>query len=251
MRFDPTRDYPLGTRRPDLVHDTVRDAARSRHAGGGSRGARWRTTSFARRPRRCCGRPPSHGPPARSQLADTLERAAELDAGTRGRAARRLYRIATGSLDRSGVRGVGGAARRVAVRSRTGAFVREAASSTGRGAPACQAVDRVTPARPASPLARTASFAARRSSRRGPSSGSSPRWANDPEPRSSSSRMAVSVAARRSRRSGLRRDRPLPRPHGLDLDVATEAMAASSRDRAAARRRRSTGARSSCGWRAA
>ena len=78
MTFDPTADYPLGSRRPDLVEtpsglaldDVTLEAARAGTlvAGRHSRHAR----------RRSAGRPRSRGRRGRRQLADNLDRAAEL-----------------------------------------------------------------------------------------------------------------------------------------------------------------------------
>ena len=105
-----SRDYPLGSRRPDLVRtpsglgldELTLDAVR---AGDSSA----RKTS-ARRPRRCAGRRRSRSRAGRTQLADNLARAAELAARAERDDPRDLHRAAAAPLDRGGARSVGGAA---------------------------------------------------------------------------------------------------------------------------------------------
>lgn len=77
MSFDPIRDYPLGTRRPDLVStpggvplvDVTLDAARSGALASDEIRATPMTLRLQAEVARSTGR---------SQLADSLERAAEL-----------------------------------------------------------------------------------------------------------------------------------------------------------------------------
>jgi propanediol dehydratase small subunit len=77
VSFDPTRDYPLGTRRPDLVAtpggmplaDVTLDAARSGALASDEIRATPKTLRLQAEVARSTGR---------SQLADSLERAAEL-----------------------------------------------------------------------------------------------------------------------------------------------------------------------------
>ena len=77
MSFDPTRDYPLGTRRPDLVAtpggvplaDVTLDAARSGALSSDEIRATPKTLRLQAEVARSTGR---------SQLADSFERAAEL-----------------------------------------------------------------------------------------------------------------------------------------------------------------------------
>ena len=111
MTFDPTVDYPLGSRRPDLVEtpsglpldEVTLEAARA----GTLVAADVRATSATLRRQAEVARAAG-----RRQLADNLERAAEL-AGVPGRpAARDLHGAAAGPLDGRRARGVGPAARR-------------------------------------------------------------------------------------------------------------------------------------------
>jgi len=79
MGFDPTRDYPLGTRRPDLVStpgglalaDVTLDALRAGHVAPGEIRARPQTLRMQAEVALAAGR---------LQLAENLERAAELAA---------------------------------------------------------------------------------------------------------------------------------------------------------------------------
>lgn len=77
MSFDPTRDYPLGTRRPDLVStpgglalaDVTLDALRAGEVGAGEIRATPETLRMQAQVARAAGR---------TQLAESLGRAAEL-----------------------------------------------------------------------------------------------------------------------------------------------------------------------------
>ena len=79
MSFDPTRDYPLGTRRPDLVStpggvplaDVTLDALRAGRIGAGEIRATSKTLRMQAEVARSAGR---------GALAQNLERAAELAA---------------------------------------------------------------------------------------------------------------------------------------------------------------------------
>jgi propanediol dehydratase small subunit len=79
MRFDPTNDYPLGTRRPDLVStpngvplaDVTLDAVRAGRLGAGEIRATPETLQMQAAVALAAGR---------TQLAENLERAAELAA---------------------------------------------------------------------------------------------------------------------------------------------------------------------------
>ena len=75
MSFDPSRDYPLGTSRPDLVRTPGGIPLDELTLHGDARRPR---PSCARRPRRCASRPTSPARAGRAQLADNLLRAAEL-----------------------------------------------------------------------------------------------------------------------------------------------------------------------------
>ena len=126
MAFDPVTDYPLGSRRPDLVRtptgraldEVTLAAAREGTLTAADTRATAETLGLQAQVARAAGR---------RQLADGLERAAELDQRRRRRAARDLHRPPTGTLD--GAR----SSRRWAARlddlgaTRNAAFVREAA----------------------------------------------------------------------------------------------------------------------------
>ena len=75
---DPLLDYPLGERRPELV-TTPAGTPLAEVTLDGLRSGRIVARRAARHARRrCCARPPSRARPGRTQLAENLERAAEL-----------------------------------------------------------------------------------------------------------------------------------------------------------------------------
>jgi propanediol dehydratase small subunit len=127
MAFDPTRDYPLGTRRPDLVttpsgtpleHVTLA-AARAGEIAHDELRATPETLERQAAVARAAGR---------GQLADTLERAAELTAVPEDEllavyTALRPGRSTAAELEEWAGRLEGRGA------TRTGAFVREAATA--------------------------------------------------------------------------------------------------------------------------
>ena len=127
MSFDPTRDYPLGTQRPDLVStpsglalsDLTLDAVRAGRVGAGEMRATADTLHMQAAVARAVGR---------EQLAASLERAAELalvpdDLLLDVYTALRPGRATAAELEDWAVRldGYGAA--------KTAAFVREAASA--------------------------------------------------------------------------------------------------------------------------
>lgn len=126
MSFDPATDYPLGTRRPDLVEtpgglrldEVTLEAARSGLLGAGEIRATPATLRRQAEVARAAGR---------AQLADNLERAAELASVPDGElleiyTALRPRRSTAAQLEAWAVKLEGWGA------TRTAAFVREAAS---------------------------------------------------------------------------------------------------------------------------
>jgi propanediol dehydratase small subunit len=125
MQFDPNRDYPLGLRRPELVRtpsgtllaDVTLEAARAGRLAGAELRASSDTLRLQADVARASGR---------TQLADNLERAAELAALPDGElleiyTALRPHRSTAQELEAWATRLDGQAA------PRTAAFVREAA----------------------------------------------------------------------------------------------------------------------------
>ena len=217
MSFDPIRDYPLGrgdptwSRRPAATGST---RSRSRRARGArSRGAR------SAPPRDAAAPGGDRARSGRAPLAENLERAAELARVPGRRAARDLHRAPPAPLDRRRARGLGRPARRLG-RSRTAAFVREAAAAyVERGLLAV--------------LSSSDRFG--RASREG----AAPRADHLADARARPGRGERAARSRaRAGRRGWRRQRMDGRDaadfdvidrflvaHGLDLDVAAEAMA--------------------------
>lgn len=127
MSFDPTRDYPLGTNRPDLVStpgglslsEVTLDALRGGRLGPGEIRATPETLGLQAEVARAAGREP---------LAESLERAAELaavpdDLLLAVYTALRPRRATAEELEAWAIRLEGYGA------SRTAAFVREAAAA--------------------------------------------------------------------------------------------------------------------------
>ena len=126
MSFDPKRDYPLGTRRPDLVFtpggvplaDVTLDALRAGHIGAAEIRATPQTLRLQAQVAHAAGRAP---------LAESLERAAEL-AGVPDDELLAVYtvlrprRATAAELEEWAARLEGHGA------ARTAAFVREAAA---------------------------------------------------------------------------------------------------------------------------
>ncbi|HEY7381374.1 MAG TPA: diol dehydratase small subunit [Gaiella sp.] len=79
MDFDPERDYPLGTRRPDLV-STPSGVALSEVTLDGARAGRLGPDDLRATPRTLRLQADVARSAGRTQLADNLERAAELTA---------------------------------------------------------------------------------------------------------------------------------------------------------------------------
>ena len=77
MSFDPTVDYPLGSRRPDLV-ETPSGLALDEVTLEAARAGTLVASDVRATPRRSDGRRRSPGRPGGAQLADNLDRAAEL-----------------------------------------------------------------------------------------------------------------------------------------------------------------------------
>ena len=186
MDFDPNRDYPLGTQRPDLVSTPGRDAADRGHArraprrehrrGRDSRHAGDAAPPVPDRPRRRAGA--ARGEPGACLRARCCP----------GRApARRLHRAPPAPSDRGRARGVGRAAR--VSRSRTNGELRQ---RSGRRVRRAGAARRCVAA--ASSRARVVTSIARPSSRRFPSSAWSRPTGLATRSRSSSSTTASSPA---------------------------------------------------------
>ena len=129
MRFDPKRDYPLGTRRPDLVStpggvplaDVTLDALRAGRIGAAEIRATPQTLRLQAQVAHAAGRAP---------LAESLERAAELagvpdDMLLAVYTALRPRRATAAELEEWAARLEGHGA------ARTAAFVREAAAVYG------------------------------------------------------------------------------------------------------------------------
>ena len=77
MTFDPTVDYPLGSRRPDLV-ETPSGLALDEVTLEAARAGTLVASDVRATPATLGARPRSRGAAGRRQLADNLERAAEL-----------------------------------------------------------------------------------------------------------------------------------------------------------------------------
>ena len=112
MSFDPATDYPLGTRRPDLVEtpgglrldEVTLEAAR----GGGLTADEIRATPATLRLQAEVARAAG-----RSQLADNLERAAELASVPDGELLEIYTALRPGRSTRRAARGMGREARRL------------------------------------------------------------------------------------------------------------------------------------------
>ncbi len=186
MDFDPKRDYPLGTQRPDLVSTPGGSATDGRHAGLAARGAHRRGRD---------SRDPGDAASAISGRARGRAGTARGKPRTRRRAcrgpgrspARRLHGAPPATSDRVPARGLGCAAR--VPRSRSNGGLR---AGSGRRVRRARAPRRCVAA--ASSRARSAISTARRSSRRCPSWAWSPPTGRSIRRRSSSSKTASSSA---------------------------------------------------------
>ena len=129
MAFDPTSDYPLGTRRPDLVSTPGGVPARRRDARLRSAPATLGADEIRATPETLRLQAEVARAAGRTQLAESLERAAELaavpdDLLLEIYTALRPRRATAAELEAVGV-----AARRATTPSKTAAFVREAAAA--------------------------------------------------------------------------------------------------------------------------